>query len=118
MCLSLPATSLHLSRWSANRQKGRTNLQPRVFISYSWSSPGHQERVRQWAEQLVEDGIDVVFDLWSFKEGDDKFVFMESMVVDETITNVLIFSDERYSEKADAREAGVGAESQIISRPD
>ncbi|MGV7185690.1 SEFIR domain-containing protein [Xanthomonas axonopodis] len=93
-------------------------MQPRVFISYSWSSPGHQERVRQWAEQLVEDGIDVVFDLWSFKEGDDKFVFMESMVVDETITNVLIFSDERYSEKADAREAGVGAESQIISRPD
>ncbi|WP_355606367.1 TIR domain-containing protein [Xanthomonas cannabis] len=91
-------------------------MQPRVFISYSWSSLGHQERVRQWAEQLVGDGVDVVLDLWSFKEGDDKFVFMESMVVDQTITNVLIFSDERYSEKADAREAGVGAESQIISR--
>jgi hypothetical protein len=47
-------------------------LRPRVFISYSWSSPGYQARIRQWAEQLVNDGVDVVLDVWDFKEGDDK----------------------------------------------
>jgi hypothetical protein len=91
-------------------------LKPRVFISYSWSSPGHQARIRQWAEQLVNDGVDVVLDVWDLKEGDDKYVFMESMITDVTVTHVLVFSDAEYATKADARKAGVGTESQIISR--
>lgn len=90
-------------------------MKPRVFISYSWSSPGHQARIRQWAEQLVSDGIDVVLDVWDLKEGDDKYAFMESMVVDKSVTHVLVFSDSAYAAKADARKAGVGTESQIIS---
>lgn len=91
-------------------------MNPRVFISYSWSSPGHQSRIREWAELLVSDGIDIVFDMWNLKEGDDKYVFMEKMVTDTSITHVLVFSDSQYAAKADAREAGVGTESQIISR--
>lgn len=91
-------------------------LAPRVFISYSWTSPGHQARIRQWAEQMVSDGIDVVLDVWDLKEGHDKFAFMEKMVTDEAVTHVLVFSDSQYASKADAREAGVGTESQIISR--
>jgi hypothetical protein len=91
-------------------------MQPKVFISYSWSSLGHQSRVRQWAEQLVNDGIDVVLDIYELKEGHDKFVFMERMVADPTVTHVLVICDESYSQKADARKAGVGTESQIISR--
>ena len=91
-------------------------MQPKVFISYSWSSPGHQLLVKQWAEQLVADGIDVILDIYDLKEGHDKFVFMERMVTDPTVTHVLIISDKAYSEKADAREAGVGTESQIISK--
>lgn len=90
-------------------------MSPKVFISYSWSSPGHQENIRQWAEQLVSDGIDVVLDIWGLKEGDDKYAFMEKMVTDESVTHILIFSDSAYTEKADARRAGVGTESQIIS---
>src|ERR1700677_5032674 len=92
------------------------SVPPKVFISYSWTSPGHQERVRQWAERLLADGIDVVLDVFDLKEGHDKFVFMEKMVTDPTITHVLMFCDVRYTEKADARAAGVGTESQIISR--
>jgi hypothetical protein len=88
----------------------------RAFISYSWSSPGHQARIRQWAEQLVNDGIDVVLDVWDLNEGDDKYAFMERMVTDPTVTHVLVFSDTEYAAKADARKAGVGTESQIISR--
>jgi hypothetical protein len=91
-------------------------MKPRVFISYSWSSPGHQARIRQWAEQMVNDGVDTVLDIWDLKEGDDKYAFMEKMVTDESVTHVLVFSDSEYAAKADARKAGVGTESQIISR--
>lgn len=91
-------------------------MQPKVFISYSWSSSAHQQLVQSWAEQLFEDGVDVVLDIYDLKEGHDKFAFMERMVTDETVTHVLIVCDKTYSEKADARKAGVGTESQIISK--
>lgn len=91
-------------------------MKPRVFISYSWSSPGHQARIRQWAEQMVSNGVDVVLDVWDLREGDDKYAFMEKMVTDSSVTHVLVFSDAEYAAKADARKAGVGTESQIISR--
>ncbi|MHB8156707.1 MAG: SEFIR domain-containing protein [Desulfocucumaceae bacterium] len=91
-------------------------MQPKVFISYSWSSPGHQALVQHWAEQLVNDGIDVVLDIYDLKEGHDKYAFMEKMVTDANVTHVLVICDKVYSEKADARVAGVGTESQIISK--
>lgn len=91
-------------------------MSPRVFISYSWTSPGHQEQIRLWAEQLVNDGVDVVLDIWDLNEGDDKYAFMESMVTDDSVTHVLVFSDTEYAKKADLKKAGVGTESQIISR--
>jgi hypothetical protein len=91
-------------------------MNPKVFISYSWSSPIHQQLVQCWAEQLIADGIDVVLDIYDLKEGHDKFAFMERMVTDDAVTHVMIVCDKTYSEKADARKAGVGTESQIISK--
>lgn len=91
-------------------------MAPKVFISYSWSSPAHQALVKQWADQLIGDGIDVVLDIYELKEGHDKYAFMERMVTDESVTHVLVMSDKVYAEKADKRKAGVGTESQIISR--
>ena len=91
------------------------NSSPKVFISYSWSSSEHQEFVRTCADRLLSDGIEVIFDVYDLNEGDDKFAFMESMVTDDTVSHVLVFCDKVYSEKANAREAGVGTESQIIS---
>ena len=91
-------------------------MTPKVFISYNWSSKAHQLVVEQWAERLVSDGIDVVLDIYDLKEGQDKYVFMEKMVTDSSVTHVLVISDQKYSEKADARKAGVGTEFQIISR--
>lgn len=91
-------------------------LSLKVFISYSWSSPAHQAKIQQWAEQLVADGIDVVFDIFDLKEGQDKYAFMERMVTDPSVTHVLMMCDQKYAEKADARKAGVGTESQIISK--
>lgn len=91
-------------------------MQPKVFISYSWSSPVHQETVKSWADRLIDDGVDVVLDIYDLKEGQDKYKFMESMVVDKTVSHVLVICDKGYSDKADGRVAGVGVESQIISK--
>jgi hypothetical protein len=91
-------------------------MSPKVFISYSWSSQSHQESVRSWADRLIDDGIEVVIDIYDLKEGHDKFAFMERMVTDSSVTHVLVICDRKYSEKADRRKAGVGTESQIISK--
>jgi len=89
--------------------------QPKVFISYSWTSPEHQDQIRSYAERLVADGVEVIFDLWDLKPGQDQYHFMEKMVSDESVTHVLLFCDSEYVRKADTRKAGVGTESQIIS---
>ncbi len=89
---------------------------PKAFISYSWSSPGHQAGVMEWAERLIADGVEVLLDLFDLREGHDKFVYMEQMVADPTVTHVLVFSDKTYAAKADEKKAGVGTESQIMSK--
>jgi hypothetical protein len=88
---------------------------PKVFISYSWTDQSHQELVKHWADRLVADGVDVILDIYDLKEGDDKYVFMETMVSDPEVSHVLVICDRVYADKANARKAGVGTESQIIS---
>ena len=90
-------------------------MKPKVFLSYSWTSPEHQAQVRRWGERLIGDGVEVILDVWDLVEGDDKYAFMEKMVTDESVSHVLLFSDREYARKADARKAGVGTESQIVS---
>ena len=91
-------------------------MTPKAFISYSWTTPAHQAVIKRWAERLLADGIDVVLDIFELKEGHDKFAFMERMVTDTSVTHVLMMCDKTYAEKADVRKAGVGTESQIISK--
>lgn len=88
---------------------------PKVFISYSWTNPAHEEWVINLAERLVSDGVDIVIDKWNLKEGHDKYNFMETMVKSDEIKKVLIILDKKYSEKAELRSGGVGTETQIIS---
>lgn len=91
-------------------------IQPKVFISYSWSSKTHQQHIKEMAERLAADGVETVVDIYDLKEGDDKYHYMERMVQDKSVTHVLVVCDEKYSRKADRREAGVGVESMIISQ--
>lgn len=91
-------------------------IQPKVFISYSWSSKTHQQHIKDMAERLAADGVETVIDIYDLKEGDDKNHYMERMVQDETVTHVLVICDNKYSEKADLRKDGVGVESMIISQ--
>lgn len=89
---------------------------PKLFISYSWSSHDHEQLVLQIATELTESGVDVILDKWDLKEGHDAYAFMEKMVTDPEINKVAIISDRNYAEKADGRSGGVGTETQIISR--
>ncbi|WP_118975761.1 toll/interleukin-1 receptor domain-containing protein [Taibaiella koreensis] len=87
----------------------------KVFISYSWSTPAHEDWVVELANRLVQDGVDVALDKWDLKEGHDKYHFMESMVKSPDIFKVLIILDKKYSERANDRKGGVGTETMIIS---
>src|SRR5882757_4460728 len=88
---------------------------PKAFISYSWSSPDHQQWVLDLATHLRENGVDVIFDKWDLKEGDDAIAFMERIVTDDSIEKVVVILDRVYAEKADGRKGGVGTETQIIT---
>ena len=88
---------------------------PKVFISYAWASDEYQKKVLSFASSLMDDGIDVLFDKWDLREGNDTYAFMEKSVTDPTVTNVLILLDPVYEEKANERQGGVGTETQIIS---
>jgi len=91
-------------------------MEPKIFISYSWKSSEFQKEIVSWADRLLHDGIDVIIDVYDLKEGDDKYVFMEQMVNDDSVTHVLVICDSSYTKKANKRESGVGTESQIISK--
>lgn len=90
--------------------------EPKVFISYSWTTPAHERWVLNLAEELIQSGINVTLDKWDLKPGQDSIDFMEQMVKDPTIDKVLMISDKAYAEKANNRSGGVGTESQIISK--
>jgi len=89
---------------------------PKLFISYSWSNPLHEQWVLDLAIELRDSGVDVILDKWDLKEGNDAVAFMEMMVTDPEIKKVAIICDEIYSAKADCRSGGVGTETQIISK--
>ena len=88
---------------------------PKVFISYAWGSEDYKIKVLSFATDLMNDGIEVILDQWSLKEGNDTYAFMEQSATDPTITNVLILLDPVYEKKANGRDGGVGTETQIIS---
>lgn len=90
-------------------------ITPKVFISYSWHPVENKIRVQRLAERLMSDGVDVILDVWSLQDGQDKYVFMEKMVTDQEITKVLVICNKDYAEKANSRKGGVGTESTIMS---
>ena len=86
---------------------------PKVFISYSWTSEDYKATVLQLAEALVEKSVDVILDRWDLLPGHDRFAFMEQSI--EKADKVLVLCDKKYSDKANAREGGVGTETAIIT---
>lgn len=89
------------------------NNPPKVFISYSWTSEEYKAIVLQLAEALVDKSVDVILDRWDLHVGYDRYAFMEHSI--DKADKVLILCDKKYTEKANAREGGVGTETAIIT---
>ncbi|MTC85601.1 TIR domain-containing protein, partial [Streptococcus uberis] len=81
--------------------------------SYSWDSIEHKEWVKELANKLLDNGIDVTIDQYDLELGDRLPQFMETQI--RASDYILIICTEKYKQKADARTNGVGYESHIIS---
>ncbi len=103
-----------MSRLQMKTSKAIRN--PKLFVSYSWSNPAHQEWVIDLATKLTECGVDVILDKWALQVGHDAIKFMEKMVAGPEIEKVIMIFDEVYASKANDRSGGVGTETQIISQ--
>ncbi|WP_138438247.1 toll/interleukin-1 receptor domain-containing protein [Marinobacter alexandrii] len=86
---------------------------PRVFVSYSHDSADHKRWVLDFATTLRNRGIDAILDQWDLKPGDDLPHFMETQL--DSAQYVLMICSNRYVEKANAGEGGVGYEKMILT---
>lgn len=86
---------------------------PRVFISYSHDSASHKKWVLDFSTTLRNRGVDTALDQWDLKPGDDLPHFMETQL--EAADYVLMICSEKYVEKANAGEGGVGYEKMIMT---
>lgn len=89
------------------------NPAPTVFISYSWENDAHKVWVRELAEQLRINGVDVRLDQWHVAPGQSLTQFMETEV--HRCEFVVIVCTRAYARKSLERAGGVGYEQQIIS---
>ena len=55
---------------------------PKLFVSYSWTSPEHEGWVLDLASELRDSGIDVILDKWDLKEGNDAGIAWFRLVED------------------------------------
>lgn len=88
---------------------------PKVFISYAWTSDAYVNKVAAFASSLIDIGIEVLFDKFEMRPGNELNDFMEKSVKDTTVTHVLLLLNKTYKDKADNRVGGVGKETQILS---
>lgn len=86
---------------------------PRVFVSYSHDSAAHKMWVLDFATTLRNRGVDAVIDQWDLKPGDDLPHFMETQLA--SADYVIMVCSEKYVEKANAGEGGVGYEKMIMT---
>lgn len=102
-------------RWLAMAVENIEAVPPKLFISYSWTDQPHMDWVMQLATDLRRYGVESIIDRWHLKEGQDAHSFMEQMVRADEVNKAVLVCDRNYVERANKREGGVGAESQIIT---
>lgn len=84
-----------------------------AFISYSWDDESHKEWVLTLANNLIENGIDVLLDQYELSAGKEMTHFMEkAMIADK----VIVILTPKYKLKADKREGGVGYEYSLLTK--
>lgn len=87
----------------------------RIFISYSWDSEDHKQWVQQLAEDLTESmpDLDVEYDQRGMDHRVDRNQYMESAIFETDA--VLVIITKNYTEKANARQGGVGRETAMAA---
>lgn len=86
---------------------------PKVFISYCWENEEHIQWVKNLADLLLSNGVDVTLDQYDVSLGDRIPHFMETSIANTDY--VLVVCTEEYKKKSDGRLGGVGYETHIIS---
>ncbi|HBO2015521.1 toll/interleukin-1 receptor domain-containing protein [Pseudomonas aeruginosa] len=86
---------------------------PKVFISYSHDSQEHKQWVLGLATRLRSCGVDAVLDQWDIGPGGDLPNFMEKNL--SSATRILMICTDRYVQKANSGEGGVGYEKMIVT---
>lgn len=86
---------------------------PRVFVSYSHDSQAHKDWVLGLTTRLVSNGVDIILDQWDLTLGSDLPRFMETGLTDAD--RVLALCTDRYVQKSNAGEGGVGYEKMILT---
>src|SRR5436305_14829781 len=99
------------------KMAGPDTHHPKVFISYSWDSPEHLDRVLELSDRLRADGIDCILDQYEVAPPEGWQRWMERQI--EEADFVLVICTARYlrrvkgEEKPDV-ENGVRWESVIM----
>ncbi|MBZ9714377.1 toll/interleukin-1 receptor domain-containing protein [Deinococcus multiflagellatus] len=65
----------------------------KAMVSYAWGTPEHQQRVRTLVDHLIDNGIDVTFDKYDLRDGDDVNRFMEQVAAQGDIQKVIAICD-------------------------
>jgi hypothetical protein len=87
---------------------------PRAFVSYSWDDESHKAWVLEFATRLQgESGVQIILDRWHLHPGQERLHFMEQAVT--TSDFVIIVGTEKYAQRADNRQGGVGYEAGAIT---
>jgi hypothetical protein len=85
----------------------------KLFISYSHDSDAHKEWVRELAERLEKDGVDITFDQQDLRIAMSASSFMEDSL--QECDRVLLIITEPYVTKSNNLVGGVGYERMIIT---
>ena len=60
----------------------------------------------------MSDSFDVAMDIWNFKDGQDKYAFIEKTITDPNIYRVCVICNKDYAEKVDSWKGLADAERQ------
>lgn len=86
---------------------------PRVFVSYSHDSEEHKVWVRHLAEDLTDAGVQIVFDQWDVRLGQDLAGFMHDGIT--SANRVLMICTARYVDRVQRGEGGVAYERLLVN---
>lgn len=94
------------------QEENKEEYHPKVFISYSWDSEEHKKWVKKFADDLKNNGMDVLLDQYQ-SPGTPLTPFMMNGI--NQSEKVLIIGTPTYKQKAEAFKGGTNVEHQIIN---